>query len=93
MVERVLEGTWEEIQEHAGDLTGRQLRIYVLEDSPETLVPAPAGEDTSASLADLLTGYIGVIRSNEGRGGSRLSEKTGADFAEGMAEKQRQSRL
>lgn len=37
MLEEVLEGTWEEIAQHAEELTGKRVRLTVLEESCEEL--------------------------------------------------------
>ncbi len=34
MLEQVLEGTWEEIAQHAGELAGKRVRLTVLEETP-----------------------------------------------------------
>jgi alkylation response protein AidB-like acyl-CoA dehydrogenase len=34
MLEQVLEGTWEEIAQHAGELAGKRVRLTVVEDAP-----------------------------------------------------------
>jgi len=34
MVTQVLEGTWEEITKHAENLTGKKVRVTILEDEP-----------------------------------------------------------
>lgn len=36
MLEQVLEGTWEEVAQHADELVGKQVRLTVLEDKPAT---------------------------------------------------------
>lgn len=34
MFEQVLEGTWEEVSQHADEFVGKQVRLTVLEDKP-----------------------------------------------------------
>jgi hypothetical protein len=50
-------------------------------------------EQAIQSLDKVLGGLIGVVQSNGGRGGSRLSESTGADFARDLQEKHREGVL
>lgn len=38
MLEQVLEGTWEEVAQHAGELAGKHVRLTVFEKAP---VPSP----------------------------------------------------
>lgn len=33
----VLEGTWEEIVQHAGEFAGRRLKVMIIEDEPQRL--------------------------------------------------------
>lgn len=49
--------------------------------------------NTSQSLDKMLAGLTGVVHSQQGRGGSRLSESTGADMARDLAEKHQQGHL
>lgn len=35
MMTTVLEGTWEEISQHAGKFAGRRLKVTIIEDEPE----------------------------------------------------------
>lgn len=37
MNQQVIEGPWDEILQHAGELTGKRVRVTVLEGSPPTL--------------------------------------------------------
>ena len=48
MAEHILEGTWEEIQLHAGELAGRRLKVTVLPDAPGP--QKPNGSATSSAL-------------------------------------------
>jgi hypothetical protein len=45
MAQQVLEGTWEEIQNHAADLTGRRVRVEVLNGDAEPVSPARSTTD------------------------------------------------
>ena len=36
MATQILEGTWEEITEHAKSFAGKKVRVTVLEDAPQT---------------------------------------------------------
>ncbi len=60
-------------------------------------VPASPNEKEASeqgTLADFLTGHIGVLASSEHvAGGARMSEDTGKKFAEGLLQKRRQGRL
>lgn len=51
--------------------------------------PQAEGQPLDRMLADL----IGAVRSNEGRGGSRFSERCGNDFAGDLQEKQKNGSL
>jgi hypothetical protein len=83
MVERVLEGTWEEIAAHAGELAGRRVRVEVLNgaDAGQTGNGETPPSFEGKSLAEVLEGRIGVIQSTGGKGGGIISQKTGEDFA------------
>ncbi len=51
-------------------------------------------DESPVSLADFLDGYVGVIRSSEFvAGGAQMSEETGKQFAQLMAQKRIQDRL
>lgn len=53
-----------------------------------------AADESPVSLADFLDGYVGVIRSSEFvAGGAQMSEETGKQFAQLMAQKRIQDRL
>lgn len=41
MLEEVLEGTWEEITQHADELAGKRVRLIVLEEAREEALAAP----------------------------------------------------
>lgn len=42
MLEQVLEGTWEEITQHADELSGKRVRLTVLEEPPAAVRPNEA---------------------------------------------------
>lgn len=46
---QVLEGTWEEVSQHANELAGRRVRVVVLEDHAATRAREDASERESAS--------------------------------------------
>jgi hypothetical protein len=59
---------------------------------------APTSQESSAegqeTLADFLSGYIGILHSGEYiPGGARMSEGSGKKFAAGMVKKRQQGRL
>ncbi len=43
MATQVLEGTWEEIAAHAGELTGKRLKVIVETDATEAVEPPNVG--------------------------------------------------
>ncbi len=49
--------------------------------------------DKPVMLDQALAGLTGVINSNDGRGGARLSEMSGADFAADLARKHQRGEL
>jgi hypothetical protein len=56
--------------------------------------PEIDSDENEGSLADFLTGYIGVIHSSEQvPGGARMSENGGKKFAEGLQRKRQMGRL
>lgn len=63
MAELVLEGTWEEVARHADELSGKRVRLTVLEEGS----PRQAGQSAleERPLSELLEGRIGVIDSRE----------------------------
>ena len=73
-------------------MTPEQLALDALR---KLFVPGVKQTDTQpASLADLLTGFIGVLHSSEHvNGGARMSEETGKQFAKMMMQKRAQGRL
>ena len=52
---QVLEGTWEEIAQHAAEFSGKRVRLTVIEQPPPATAERP--------LAEMLEGLIGVIDS------------------------------
>lgn len=67
---------------------------YVVE-AMQRAKPEPAADGAEAkSLADFLSGYVGVFDSRDDvPGGARLSEEAGKKFAEGMVRKRAQGHL
>jgi hypothetical protein len=64
MSQQVLEGTWEEIvQQHAGELSGKLVRLTVLDKA--THQGGEQGSIEERPLSELLEGLIGVIDSSE----------------------------
>jgi hypothetical protein len=62
------------------------VRIAVFEKA-ERASRKDEGTDEPLMLDKMLAGLTGLVRSNEGRGGSRLSESTGADYAADLLQK------
>ena len=79
MTQPIYEGTWEEIASIASELTGRRVRLTVLD-----LISDEQKTPPSDSLAEVLKGKVGII---EGASPD-LSTQTGENFAELMQEKQ-----
>jgi hypothetical protein len=64
MSQQVLEGTWEEIvQQHAEELSGKFVRLTVLDKTTQQCEEARSVEERP--LSELLEGLIGVIDSSE----------------------------
>jgi hypothetical protein len=42
MLEQVLEGTWEEIAQHADELAGKRVRLTIVEEAPPSVQPNEA---------------------------------------------------
>lgn len=55
-MEQQIEGSWEEVVEHADELSGKRVRVTVLSDSSVC---------EEKPLAELLEGLIGVIDSSK----------------------------
>jgi hypothetical protein len=82
MSQQVLEGTWEEIVEHSDELSGRRVRLIVIDESA-----IPSGRELSVEerpLAELLDGLVGVIDSREP---FPTPERQGDAFGEGVIAK------
>lgn len=63
MSQQVLEGTWEEIVQHADELSGKRVRLTVLgQTTQQGEKETPIVE---APLSELLEGLVGVIDSRE----------------------------
>ncbi len=78
MTQPIYEGTWEEIASHSSELTGRRVRLTVLDQISEDKKTSP-----DYSLAEALKGKIGIIEGTS----PDLSNHTGEKFAELMQEK------
>ena len=78
MTLQTFEGTWEELISHSDELTGRQVKLIVVDALEQQLDQLP-----QQTLAEALEGLVGTVDS----GGSDLSLKTGDAFGELMREK------
>ncbi len=78
MTQPIYEGTWEEIASHASELSGRRVRLTVLDQIPDEVRTPPC-----YSLAEALKGKVGIIDGAS----PDLSSHTGDKFAELMQEK------
>lgn len=59
MAEQVIEGTWEEIAEHGGELSGKRVRLTVLDETyPETGNTTTMETKPSSEVLAELTGVI-----------------------------------
>ncbi|ANV87055.1 MULTISPECIES: hypothetical protein [Cyanophyceae] len=76
MNQRTIEGTWEEILQHASELTGQQVRLTVL--SPKALQP-----QQPMTLEQTLQDRIGRVQFQP----SDLSARTKDAFADMLADK------
>ena len=63
MGQQVLEGTWEEIVQHAEELSGKRVRLTVLDKSTQQRAENHPIEERP--LSELLEGLIGLIDSSE----------------------------
>lgn len=63
MAERVIEGTWEEVAEHSGQLSGKRVRLTVLDETyPENGNTTTTEADPATELLAALTGVIDSSR-------------------------------
>ena len=76
MVRQSFEGTWEEITQHAAELTGRRVRLTVLEDAAKGESAAPPEE----TLAQALEGYVGKFASGAPHNNAANVEKIWGDY-------------
>jgi len=76
---------------------GTTPETLALDSLRERFVQATPNENTverQETLADFLSGYIGILHSGEYiPGGARMSEGSGKKFAAGMVERRQQGRL
>jgi hypothetical protein len=63
MSQQVLEGTWEEVLQHADELSGRRVRLTVLDEPARQPGTGPSIEERP--LSELLEGLVGAIDSRE----------------------------
>ena len=90
MSQLVLEGTWEDIAEHATELAGKRVRVFVLESPPaQNGLPASLAEIEERPLAEALQGIIGAIDSTE----DSPDRHPSTPFTEILAEKFRKQGL
>ena len=78
MVEQILEGTWEEVAQHAEKLSGKKVRLIVI---GETQPQRP--------LSEALEGIVGALDSTDGS----QSGHSSTPFSELIAEKFRKQGL
>ena len=83
MALQVLEGTWEEIAEHAAEFSGKRVRLMVIEPPPSATAERP--------LSEMLKGLIGVIDSRLPYPPRHPSKRDA--FGEGVIEKLRKQGL
>ena len=88
MPEHVLEGTWEEIAEHGGELSGKRVRLTIL-DQPSAENGDAAAREAKQKTEDLRT-LIGAIDSRELS--SKSPRKRGA-YGKAVVEKLRKQGL
>lgn len=74
-----IEGTWDELLQHAAEFQGKKLRLTVVADEQ----PEPQ------NLADFLGDFIGCIDGSE----ENFSEDTGEKFSAYLVEKHKDHRL
>lgn len=55
MAERVIEGTWEEVAEHSGQLSGKRVRLTVLDET------YPENGNTTTTEADPATELLAAL--------------------------------
>jgi hypothetical protein len=88
---RVLEGTWEEVTRHSGDLAGQRVKVLVYtEGTDETEETIKENGNEPQNLLEFLGDYVGAAHSG---GAERLSEDTGERFTDHLVEKRRQGHL
>jgi hypothetical protein len=63
MSRQVLEGSWEEIMQHAEELSGKHVRLTIVDESSRQ--PGDELPIEERPLSELLEGLIGVIDSSE----------------------------
>lgn len=88
MAEQVIEGTWEEIAEHGGQLSGKRVRLTILDEPPLECANTTTTETTPST--DVLTALTGVIDSR--KSSSRSPRKRSA-YGDAVVEKFRKQGL
>ena len=63
MSQQVLEGTWEEIMQHAEELSGKHVKLTIVDESSRQ--PGDELPIEERPLSELLEGLIGAIDSRE----------------------------
>lgn len=86
MAERVIEGTWEEIAEHGGQLSGKRVRLTVLDET----YPENGNTTTMETNPEVLAALTGVIDS---RATSPTSPRKRSAYGELVVEKFRKQGL
>lgn len=88
MAEQVIEGTWEEIAEHGGELSGKRVRLTVLDETSAENGNSTTTEPTPSS--EVLASLTGVIDS---RATSPTSPRKRSAYGELVVEKFRKQGL
>ncbi len=92
MPPQILEGTWEEITQHAAELSGHRVRVTVLDDKgvgkqqPLNGDAPPQAEET---LDKVLEGYVGALKSGTPHNDARRSKEIWGEY---LMEKDRKRR-
>ena len=76
MAPQTLEGTWEEITQHAAELVGHRVRVTVLDPSKGAGTPS-TDEQT---LDKALEGYVGAIKSGAPHNDARRAKEIWGEY-------------
>ncbi len=71
MLEQILEGTWEEVAQHAGELAGKQVRLTVIDEAAEQ-PPAPQPNEAMLRAIEKVAKAQEGMRLTSGEGTQRL---------------------